>query len=87
MNNKTGGSAFPALNYIVPNNLSKEGVRRLGETQGMTLRDYFAAKAMAAIWSNQYVIEGLSHITEDQAKTISKMAFEQADSMLAEREK
>lgn len=81
MSDKNGGPAFPTQTVVYENGQVQYG------DNGMTLRDYFAAKAMAAMWSNQYVIEGLSRITEDQAKAISKMAFEQADAMLAERAK
>jgi hypothetical protein len=38
MNKETGGSAFPAETAF-------------GYTEGMTLRDYFAAKAMQAMFS------------------------------------
>jgi hypothetical protein len=46
------------------------------DTTGMTLRDYFAAKAMQA-----YV--GLDHLTEDG---IAVSSYEMADAMLRARE-
>jgi hypothetical protein len=45
--------------------------------EGMSLRDYFAAKAMAADISTSY----------HSAKDVAKFAYEMADAMLAERRK
>jgi hypothetical protein len=62
MTDKTGGAAFPENGF--------------GE--GMTLRDYFAAKAMQALLSD----------VEDVARTklwISITAYSMADAMLEER--
>lgn len=39
-----GGPAFPAHDYIV-GDLQKDGFQKLGDTRGMSLRDYFAAHA------------------------------------------
>lgn len=64
MGNKTGGPAFPwcgDLNECPTINL------------GMTLRDYFAAKAMHAL------------IQEGYFDTVAKMSYEMADVMLKER--
>ncbi len=59
-NTNTGGPAFPT---------------HLNLTQGMTLRDYFAAKAMEQVdWSNTGVIAG------------AETCFELADAMLKARE-
>ena len=62
-----GGSAFP-----VPVDVNPDGV-----TCGMTLRDYFAAKAIQALVSNSHVLntDAASH------------AYKIADAMLAERSK
>lgn len=63
---KTGGPAFPLHNH---------GVQTLGmHLSGMTLRDYFAAKAMQGI-----LFEGL-----DPAET-AKHAYEMADAMIKAR--
>lgn len=57
---------------------------------GMSLRDYFAAKAMAA-WITSPTISQLQTtcIKTDliPSQAISKMAYEIADAMLAAREK
>ena len=46
---------------------------------GMTLRDYFAAKAMQALLSHQRTL------TEFE-ETVARAAYEQADAMLEARE-
>lgn len=74
-----GGPAFPALNYIVPSDLEARHVHRLSETQGMTLRDYFAAKAMQSILS----FARPSNPQNDMAKA----AYMYADAMITERSK
>lgn len=60
---KTGGPAFPK-NYGVPN-------------EGMTLRDYFAAKAMQSLIAGEYQF----------FKGLAIYAYQLADAMLAERER
>lgn len=68
MNNKnTGGPAFPVLHWI-----SGEST---GAEEGMTLRDYFAAKAMQAM-AQKYSHEG----------DVSRNAYKIADAMLKARE-
>lgn len=70
----TGGSAFP--------------ICVLGETlkgqEGMTLRDYFAAKAMQAAISGH-----IAHYGHDDyfysVKTIASYSYEMADAMLKAR--
>lgn len=66
MTKDTGGPAFPEMHFD------------LGENEhGMTLRDYFAAKAM----------QGLLSSTEcDDAEIIAKDAYAIADIMLKRRE-
>ena len=71
MSKNNGGPAFPivasSLEYIY--------------VSGMTLRDYFAAKAM------QGMISRTSWGIEDDAGDIAGEAYGYADAMLAEREK
>jgi hypothetical protein len=64
----TGGPAFP-----VPAELCQD--LTVQEQRGMTLRDYFAAKAMHSLMHTQYV-DNLAH-----------EAYMIADAMLAERSK
>lgn len=65
----TGGPAFP----ITANNIALDG-------SGMTLRDYFAAKAMQAAATYPKAAEGF---TFDERAT---WAYQQADAMLKARE-
>ena len=77
MSNNTGGPAFPVKGFQTR---AGQGFVNI-EARGMTLRDYFAAKAMQAILSDPDVT--------DIAKTklwISITAYAMADAMLKERE-
>ncbi len=62
-----GGPAFPAMHFD------------LGDDEhGMTLRDYFAAKAMLGLLNSTRI---------SQPDWIAKDAYEMADAMLKERNK
>lgn len=66
----TGGPAFPLHNH---------GTQTLGmHLSGMTLRDYFAAKAM----QGQLSRPNASYLEEEQ---VAKVAYMQADAMLEAR--
>jgi hypothetical protein len=67
-NTNTGGSAFP---YTEANGANSGDV-------GMTLRDYFAAKAMQGILTDPDITMG--------ADKIAEWAYAQADAMLKARE-
>jgi len=70
----TGGPAFPLHNH---------GVQTLGlHIAGMTLRDYFAAKAMQGILAGDHII---NHGNEPLT-TVAYVAYAQADAMLKARE-
>lgn len=76
-------SAFPQIQTQQPNENKGESFEVYSEG-GMTLRDYFAAKAM----------QGFCSLTEDGssepmmgAADTAKAAYNYADAMLAEREK
>jgi hypothetical protein len=70
MTKETGGQAFP-----------NEGFNGWGEPQeGMTLRDYFAAKALQGLMNEQSYGASSWHLD-------AKAAYEIADAMLAERKK
>jgi len=68
MENKDKQNAFPALH--------------LNAHQGMTLRDYFAAKAMQANLS----VPRTSTLEENHIKSIAKTSYQIADAMLKQRE-
>ena len=74
--NKTGGTAFPAAE-VWDRDLQRVTHK---QTQGMTLRDYFAAKAMQEMVSKP-------GSTEYSFKYEAMMAYKCADAMLAERDK
>lgn len=72
MNENDGGQAFPRAGS--GNNYS-------GPSDGMTLRDYFAAKALQMI-----VLNDVSNRPENFREHYSKGAYEWADAMLKARE-
>ena len=71
---KTGGPAFPH-SIIYANNESQFEVK-----QGLSLRDYFAAKAMQGLLA-------ADPDTRWDDYDCAKYAYAQADAMLAERER
>jgi len=80
----TGGPAFP----VTPTDKSGQ----IAPTEfGMTLRDYFAAKAMAGQLSNESLIqkaaEACSGDTHHFINTVAFLAYEIADAMLVARSK
>lgn len=73
---KDGGPAFPQAFAMSP-----------PLDQGMTLRDYFAAKAAAGLWANQEWMINVHKATgKDPSYCIAAAAYESADAMLAARE-
>jgi hypothetical protein len=81
-NTNTGGPAYPTSNYqkMVP--LST------GYSEGMTLRDYFAAKAMQAFIS-AYPCQAIDREdggTPADHQSIAEDAYDVADAMLKARE-
>ncbi len=72
----TGGNAFPEV--VTEYNQDREEYE-VESTGGMTLRDYFAAKAMQAIFSWEDIrITGAVKITAESA-------YQMADAMIAAR--
>jgi hypothetical protein len=80
---KTGGSAFPHLKEetIYSGAGDRYGRPEFVPQDGMTLRDYFAAKAMAAIITSQ-PDSGHCRILESN---VAEHAYELADAMLEAR--
>lgn len=72
-NTKTGGPAFPVQSIYVEDEATN--------SRGMTLRDYFAAKAMQGILAGTLTPEGLWSQTE-----VAETAYNVADAMLRARE-
>jgi hypothetical protein len=78
-NTNTGGPAFPQTDRVV-------GALSIANSQGMTLRDYFAAKAMQGLLSNPKLH---AHILKQGGAFggwIESSAYGWADAMLDERE-
>ena len=70
-NTNTGGPAFPVNEYVQHNGLT------IGVQEGMTLRDYFAAKAMQGMMA----CPGSIRVNDD-----ANLAYQIADAMLKARE-
>jgi hypothetical protein len=70
-NTNTGGPAFPFPAYTYPNGEINHG------EGGMTLRDYFAAKALQGLLSDSYDFSDRNRI--------AVKAYDFADSMLKAR--
>lgn len=73
MSKETGGQAFPFTPHIESKNT---------EELGMTLRDYFAAKAMHGMLSNPGMWDLLN---ERHAQLVAKDAYIMSDAMLKAR--
>jgi hypothetical protein len=83
MSDTTGGPAFPTKNYkaVVP--------EATGYAEGMTLRDYFAAKAMQGLMAGRWKadVHGIPYDAyRADADEWAKSAYYFADAMLKARE-
>lgn len=76
MDKETGGSAFPSGDH--PES-------RLYADAGMTLRDYFAAKAMASLTTVYWEDFDTYSSGAELIKCLCETAYEMADAMLAQR--
>lgn len=74
MTDKTGGSAFPTGNGVTPYN------------PGMTLRDYFAAKAMQGLIARESTGAFNFETYKDDPWRVALWAYDVADQMLRVRE-
>lgn len=79
MSNNTGGPAFPELGNVGYNS-------EWQNESGMTLRDYFAAKALSGILSNQQCTPFGMSFGADERESLSRNAYRIADAMLKARE-
>jgi len=79
MSKNDGGLAFPS-----------KGMNVIGSAEyqhkGMTLRDYFAAKALAFVIARHWE-GGQSVASTEGMKTIADLSYGIADAMIAERSK
>jgi hypothetical protein len=69
-----GGPAFPGTQYA-------NGIQPSGFSEGMTLRDYFAAKAMQGMLASAD-----SWINKDEVEDFATICYALADGMLKARE-
>jgi hypothetical protein len=75
--------AFPTVEYTT-SNVSTPETRT---TEGLSMRDYFAAKAMQGLLSNSYYSSDMSGNTVfPEPKYLSDKAYEIADAMLKARQ-
>ena len=76
MSKNTGDPAFPSHGDM-------------GEVthEGMTLRDYFAAKAMPAVYADYCASARQTGFDVGWVNFVAQEAYEMADAMIAEREK
>ena len=83
MKNNDGGPAFP-------NGLCDSSSGAFHLIDGMSLRDYFAAKAMQGMLSNPYYMEEMYEYFKGDnlkiGKSICESAYAVADAMLKARE-
>ena len=83
MTRQTGGSAFPTTQYV-------NGLSPTGHAEGMTLRDYFAAKAMQGIFDSAIDWFPAGQKADEESlkvfKDIAQDSYAMADAMLKARE-
>lgn len=79
-NEQTGGPAFP--HHIVCEN----GWAETQKLQGMTLRDYFAAKAMPAVYTEYCEDARATGFDEGWIDGVAHDAYAMADAMLKARD-
>lgn len=89
MNKDTGGAAFPFSHFQTP-----DGMVATTTELGMTLRDYFAAQALAGMLANGFIPNKFNPesdpdhpFAQGRRFDYAASAFEIADAMLAERQK
>ena len=92
MSKDTGGPAFPAEEIDDDQSVSQNRIVVKEMHLGMSLRDYFAAKAMNAIAPMAFKKTdgngcGLTPAGIEMAKDIAAVVYSIADAMLAERNK
>ncbi len=84
MSNNTGGPAFPGVEYKQPG--GELGVSVMTIVGGMTLRDYFAAKAMQGLMTRKEQGGFDFAVYEKDAMRVAMWAYALADEMLKQRE-
>lgn len=85
MEKENGGAAFARAAHVS----GYSGAEKNTAQEGMTLRDYFAAKALQGLLAAPNHLAGASRIAGERpvAPVIAEMSYNFADAMLAERTK
>jgi len=78
MTTETGGPAFPAFEF-------QKNYNQMMAVGGMTLRDYFAAKAMQTCMADEKLIDMYCYLEKDVKKEVAVAAYMMADAMLKAR--
>ena len=76
-----GGPAFPAVIHVSSSTVD------IKKTKGMTLRDWFAGKAISIFDVGQEEIQRIQKGDPPDHKTVAKFCYKLADIMLKERGK
>ena len=79
-----GGPAFPAPQFAVPSDMPREQIVKLKNLQGMTLRDYFAAKALPGVYAEFW--RTTDHCPPDWELGLAADTYRMADAMLKMRQ-
>jgi len=80
---KTGGSAFPEIYTDAKVNEHNQEYGDTYSVGGMTLRDYFSAKAMQGVLSSP----DLKSEIQNNPQWVAALSFRFADAMIRERDK
>lgn len=83
MSADNGGPAFPVLPPVGPDGTSAVGYPYV--TPDISIRDYFAAKALAALIAKSD--KGSANCGRKAVPKLARFAYEYADAMLLERAK
>lgn len=78
MTKEDGGPAFPTTQYA-------NGISPSGHDQGMTLRDWFAGKAMTTMFYPA-IMESIRTDNDLDCLKVAEFAYAMADAMLAARQ-
>jgi len=87
MSKDDGGAAFPSPGVVIDYDKNEH---QQGAYEGMSLRDYFAAKAMNGFLANAWQAETLASLGESAAQqmaAVAEISYAMADAMLVERAK
>ena len=82
INKDTGGSAFPAKKRIYRQGYATQ---EFEPVEGMSIRDYFAAKAMQKFIMDEAILN-TSDTSKAWLKSIADASYEMADAMIKAKE-